>query len=208
MGYSRAGFRVVGVDIRPQPNYPFEFHERDAIQVLEYLAGGAEPWPGAPFPAAVHVSPPCQDHIRGGLQNDHGTGWMLGASRELLKSGSVPWVIENVPGAPMRPDFMLCGSHFGLTVRRHRWFETSWNALALMPFRCDHSGPVVGVYGHPHGKRGAWPGMLPGTIANWQRGLGIDWTADPAELKEAVPPAYTEYVGGFLMGAVRERSAA
>lgn len=199
MGYDRAGFDVLGVDIEPQPNYPFRFVQGDAVDMLAGDVSGFD---------AIHASPPCQDHIRGGLTNDHGTGWMLGASRSLLEQAGVPWVIENVPGAPMRADFVLCGSHFGLPVRRHRWFETSWNALTLMPFQCDHSGPVVGVYGHPHGKRGAWPGMLAGTVENWRRGLGIDWTSDPDDLRQAIPPAYTEYIGGFLMDAARERDAA
>lgn len=203
VGYQRAGFDVVGVDICPMPRYPFEFSQGDAIRVLKLIVADE-----IPPPSAIHVSPPCQDHIRGGLASDHGTGWMLGAARSLLEQTGVPWVIENVPGAPMRPDSVLCGSHFGLTVRRHRWFETSWNALSLMPFQCDHSGPVVGVYGHPHGKRGAWPGMLAGTVENWQRGLDIDWTSDPDDLKQAIPPAYTEYIGAFLLDAVAERDAA
>jgi hypothetical protein len=213
VGYHRAGFDVIGVDISPQPRYPFDFHQGDALELLARLVDCNPPWSfrqGRPLSdfAAIHASPPCQDHIRGGLASDHGTGWMLGASRSLLERTGVPWVIENVPGAPMRPDFVLCGSHFGLPVRRHRWFETSWNALSLMPFQCDHSGAVVGVYGHPHGKRGAWPGMLAGTVENWQCGLGIDWTSDPEDLRQAIPPAYTEYIGDFLMGAAAERGAA
>lgn len=197
MGYSRAGFDVVGVDNRPQPNYPFRFIQADAIEVLDG-------WDLSRFDA-IHVSPPCQDHIRGGLQNSHGTRWMLPACRGRLESAGIPWVIENVPGAPMRPDYVLCGSHFGLPVRRHRWFETSWHGFSLMA--CDHSRPVVGVYGHPHGRKGAWPGMLPGGHAEWSAALGIDWMATD-ELAQAIPPAYTEYIGGCLLDAVREQGAA
>jgi DNA (cytosine-5)-methyltransferase 1 len=198
VGYHRAGFEVVGIDIEPQPNYPFEFIKADAMQVLEDIAGKAEPWRGAPYPAAIHVSPPCQDHMHGGLPNVHGTGWMLAAAREQLELIGVPWVIENVPGAPMRADFQLCGSQFGLPVRRHRWFETSWHGFDLMP-PCDHSRPVVGVYGHPHGDAGAWPGMLPGSLESWSAAMGIGWmTAD--ELAQAIPPAYTELVGAQLLG--------
>lgn len=205
MGYRRAGFAVIGVDIEPQPNYPFKFIQADAMQVLESTANGAEPWPGAPHPDAIHVSPPCQDHIRGGLQNAHGTGWMLGASRDLLKRIGVPWVIENVPGAPMRADYQMCGSQFGLPIRRHRWFETSWHGFSLVP-PCDHSRPIVGVYGHPHGKNGAWPGMLPGGLEEWSEAMGIDWmTTD--ELGQAIPPAYTEPIGCALLEQVAVQAA-
>lgn len=187
-GYQRAGFRVVGVDIEPQPNYPFEFIQANA---LGFDSPGFD---------AIHASPPCQDHIRGGLQRNHGTGWMLKAARDLITRSGVPWVIENVPGAPMRPDYQLCGSQFGLPIRRHRWFETSWRAFSLMP-PCDHSGPIVGVYGHPHGEAGAWPGMLPGTIESWSAAMGIDWMiAD--EMRQAIPPAYTEFIGGQILDAL------
>jgi DNA (cytosine-5)-methyltransferase 1 len=201
MGYHRAGFDVVGVDVEPQPNYPFEFHQGDALELLTRLIDCDPPWSfrqGRPLSdfAAIHASPPCQDHIRGGLQNSHGTGWMLEASRDLLDKSGVPWVIENVPGAPMRADYVLCGSQFGLSVRRHRWFETSWHGFSLMA--CDHSRPVAGVYGHPHGKNGAWPGMLPSTVESWSDAMGIDWM-DADGLREAIPPAYTEHIGAQLI---------
>jgi DNA (cytosine-5)-methyltransferase 1 len=201
MGFHRAGLRVVGVDIDPQPRYPFRFVQADALALLRDMLKDrplALYIDDEIFPVdAIHISPPCQDHIRGGLQNSHGTGWMLAAARELLEEARVPWVIENVPGAPMRPDYILCGSHFGLTVRRHRWFETSWRGYSLMA-ACDHSTPVVGVYGHPHGRAGAWPGMLPGTIENWRTAMDIDWM-DAEGLREAVPPAYGEYIGAALL---------
>jgi DNA (cytosine-5)-methyltransferase 1 len=189
VGYHRAGFEVVGVDKDPQPNYPFEFVQADALEVLADRDFMAQ------FDAG-HGSPPCQDHIRGGLQDVHGTGWMLAESRRGLEASGLPWVIENVPGAPMRADYQLCGSQFGLPVRRHRWFETSWHGFSLMP-PCDHSRPVVGVYGHAHGQTGAWPGMLPGTLESWSAAMGIDWmTAD--ELGQAIPPAYTVLIGREL----------
>ena len=206
MGYHRAGFEVVGVDVVHQPNYPFTFVQADAMQVLQDIADKAEPWRWAPYPAAIHVSPPCQDHMRGGLPNDHGTGWMLAASRNHLTQIGVPWVIENVPGAPMRADYQLCGSQFGLSVRRHRWFETSWHGFSLMP-PCDHSGPVAGVYGHPHGDAGAWPGMLPGSLESWSAAMQIGWMTAP-ELGQALPPAYTELVGGALLEHLESERAA
>jgi DNA (cytosine-5)-methyltransferase 1 len=202
MGYHRAGFDVVGVDIELQPRYPFEFVEADALDILQGMADFGRQ---SSFDA-FHVSPPCQDHIRGGLQNDHGTGWMLGACREFLKRIDAPWVIENVVGAPMRADYQLCGSQFGLDVRRHRWFETSWHGFSLMP-PCDHSRPIVGVYGHPHGDAGAWPGMLPGSLESWSAAMGIDWmTAD--ELRQAIPPPYTEFIGRALLEHLAAERAA
>ena len=193
MGYHRAGFEVVGVDIEPQPRYPFRFWREGAIELLG-RPGCLESFD------AIHASPPCEDHIRGGLQNNHGTGWMLDAARKRLLAQSAPWVIENVPGAPMRADYQLCGSQFSLPIRRHRWFETSWHGFSLMP-PCDHSKPIVGVYGHPHGEAGAWPGMLPGTLESWSAAMGIDWmTAD--ELRLAIPPAYTEFIGTNLLEAM------
>jgi len=183
MGYHRAGFEIVGVDTEPQPRYPFEFIQGDAL----------EEWFDFSDIDLIHASPPCQDHIRGGLQGEHGTGHLLEETRAMLQETGKPWVIENVPGAPMRPDYLLCGSQFGLPIRRHRWFETSWHALGMVP-PCDHSRPVVGVYGHPHGKKGAWPGMLPGSLENWSAAMGIDWM-NAKEISQAIPPAYTELIG-------------
>lgn len=198
MGYSRVGFDVVGVDIRPQPNYPFEFHQADALEWC---------WrnePGIRFDA-IHASPPCQAYIRGGSQATDGRHPdLLPATRELLELAGVPWVIENVPGAPMRADVVLCGSHFGLNIRRHRWFELSWGET-VMTLTCDHSRPVTGVYGHPHGKGGAFPGMLPSDHATWSREMAINWMST-AELANAIPPAYTEFIGAQLLQHVRTLS--
>ena len=192
MGYHRAGFEVTGVDIEPQSNYPFEFVQADA---MTYPLGGYD---------AIHASPPCQDHMRGGLANVHGTAWMLAETRRRLIASGSPWVIENVPGAVMRPDYVLCGSHFGLPIRRHRWFETSWHGFDLIS--CDHSRPIHGVYGHPHGRNGAAPGMLPGGLAEWSAALGIDWM-DTDELAQAIPPAYTEHIGRELVEQLAENAA-
>jgi DNA (cytosine-5)-methyltransferase 1 len=113
----------------------------------------------------------------------------------------LPWVIENVPGAPMRADIVLCGSMFGLSVRRHRWFETN---VPIPPWThaCNHSRPVAGVYGHPHGANGAAPGMLPGDIDTWSKAMGIDWMTAP-ELASAIPPAYAEHIGGLLLAHMK-----
>ena len=138
MGYHRAGFDVTGVDIRQMSRYPFEFHKADA---LEFPLDGFD---------AIHASPPCQDHsvTQNFTTRRHGSGWMLAATRERLEASGLPWVIENVPGAPMRPDFKLCGCMFGLKrLKRERWFETSWHGFDLRS-PCLHLEPVITVAGH------------------------------------------------------------
>lgn len=189
VGYHRAGFEVIGVDIKAQPHYPFEFHQANAFYVF------MDPAFIRQFDA-IHASPPCQRYVRGGLatRDDHSD--FLPTVRTWLEFTSLPWVIENVPGAPMRDDVVLCGSMFRLEVRRHRWFECSFPVSPLTPC-CDHSRPVAGVYGNAHGAAGAWPGMLPGDLDTWSRAMGIDWMT-VAELSQAIPPAYTEHVGGLL----------
>lgn len=210
MGYSRAGFEVVGVDIRPQPRYPFEFVQFDALDALRpnTSINGRRV---RDYFDAIHASPPCQAYIRSGMVAKDGRhSDLLGPTRELLRETGLPWVIENVPGAPMRPDAVLCGSMFGLGVRRHRWFEFSWGE-PLLTLACDHTRPVTGVYGHPHGKGGAWRNgkrpMLPSDRETWSREMGIDWM-QPLELAAAIPPAYTELVGAQLMQHLRARERA
>ena len=200
MGYHRAGFDVVGVDISPQPNYPFEFVQADIAAHASIDSGFIRGIDISREFDAIHASPPCQHYMRSGNVNRDEHPDLLGATRELLQATGLPWVIENVPGAPMRPDAVLCGSHFGLPVRRHRWFELSWGE-PLMTFACDHSQPITGVYGNAHGKGGAAAGMLPSDLETWSRGLGIDWMTT-AELALAIPPDYTEHIGGQLMAVV------
>ena len=184
-GYRRAGFDVVGVDLVRRGDYPCgEFVEGDA---LTFDLEGFD---------LVHASPPCQRYMRGGLATgDHPD--LLPAVRERLEEWGGPYVIENVPGAPMRADLLLCGSMFGLAVRRHRWFETNLTLPIWTP-TCDHSKKVAGVYGHLHGAKGAAPGMLPGTLETWREAMGIDWMDAPA-LALAIPPAYTEFIGQLVL---------
>src|SRR5665213_3193952 len=123
VGYHRAGFEVVGVDIKPQPHYPFEFRQKDALWVLE-----GETMEGFD---AIHASPPCQAYSKArklqGLRHPD----LIASVRELLLAISLPYVIENVPGAPLRNPVLLCGEMFGLGVRRERLFETN----VEMPFQ-------------------------------------------------------------------------
>lgn len=190
MGYSRAGFDVIGCDISPQPHYPFAFVRADAL---------APPFDLSGFDL-IHASPPCQAYSRAGrLREAQGgtalSGDLLAATRAMLRASGVPYVIENVPGAPMDGAIQLCGSMFGLKVRRHRLFECPF--FALQP-PCDHDtqGRPVGVY-HRMGDEIPSGGKTARTIEEAQKAMGIDWLPWDA-LKEAIPPAYTEWIGSRL----------
>lgn len=199
VGYHRAGFDVVGVDNRPQPRYPFPMIVGDALLIwqasFERRFGKFD---------AIHASPPCQDHMRSPQpgKQEHGTGWLLGATREMLQAIGLPWVIENVPGAPMRANFKLCGCLFGLpNLRRERWFETSPQLYDLRP-PCHHADHAMSVTGTGYGTRlerehfGRWPNRQ-----DWERCMGIDWMK-PEEIVLAIPPAYTEYIGRQLLSVI------
>lgn len=220
VGYHRAGFDPYGVDVNPQPNYPFPFHRGDGLEVLRMLlAGGAVLFQGPSGPrrmtladfAAVHASWPCQTHSALTKGNRGRAGWedehvdLIGPGRELMEATGLPYVIENVQGAPVRRDLTLCGEMFGLSVIRHRYFELggwSMDQPAHVPHRgrvagMRHgewfTGPYFAVYGEGGGK---------GTVAQWQQAMGIDWTTDRRELAEAIPPAYTELIGRGLLAAL------
>jgi DNA (cytosine-5)-methyltransferase 1 len=196
MGYYRAGFEVVGVDIKPQPNYPFTFYKGDALTFLRLR-------PILHF-SVIHASPPCQAYsagarMRNGYAKDHPK--LIEPVRELLIAAGLPYVIENVPEAPLRSPIRLCGSQFGLAVRRHRAFESN---VLLLSNGCthDYQDVVVGVYGdHPENSviRKGHPAIRARDIPHAQEALGIDWTDKWSELKEAIPPAYTELIGHQLM---------
>ena len=184
MGYHRAGFdEIVGVDIAPQPHYPFEFIQADA---MTFPLDGFD---------VIHASPPCQVFSRARLI--HGVGEhvdLLTPTRARLNKSGTSWVIENVPGAPMRRDLVLCGSQFGLRqgdlgLIRHRWFEFRDPPFALLP-TCSHPPEIVSVFGHG--------GHIYHGVAQWRSLMGIDWmTRD--ELAQAIPPAYTEWIGRRIL---------
>lgn len=198
VGYHRAGFEVWGVDREHHKDYPFPQVVTDATTLpLSFLA----------MFDVVHASPPCQantraKHLRdaqGKTVSEHGVD-LLTPVRDLLWAWGGPYVIENVPGADMRPDLILCGSMFGLAVRRHRLFELTYDVWD--PPLCDHDtqGRPVGVYGSmnddiPSGGRTAK------TLAEAGSAMGIDWMRW-ADLKEAIPPAYTEWIGRHVLQAV------
>lgn len=218
MGYYRAGFDVIGVDIKPQRHYPFPFIRGDALKPPVRLDRFD----------AIHASPPCQafTSLRT-MWNAKPHADRVSETRALLVSSGLPFVIENVRGAPLRAAIMLCGTAFGLgagdaDLRRHRWFETDWGTAMTPP--CNHGARCIGVYGG-HGRdrrRAKTIGVYGGghvtglhrrergersfTAAEQREAMGIDWmTVD--ELSEAIPPVYTEFIGGQLLEVVRARSA-
>lgn len=203
MGYHRAGFDVVGVDLDPQPHYPFEFHQADA---LTFPLDGFD---------AVHASPPCQAHTpmsnrwrgAGGLADERVD--LIPATRDRLEASGLPWVIENVRGADLRNSVELTGEMFGLRVHRPRLFETNW--LLLSPAKPRRQRDPVAVYGQKGDGRLLWT-RNDGTelrcadLATARDAMDMPW-ADWHGVKEAIPPAYTEFIGGQLLAVVREAVA-
>jgi DNA (cytosine-5)-methyltransferase 1 len=216
MGYHRAGFDVIGVDIEVQPDYPFEFHRGDALEWLRALLRGEKCMRGQW--SAIHASPPCQASCNLTKGTNAGreypqlipqTGALLARIRAAY-SHYLPTVIENVQGASIRRDLTLCGEMFGLGVIRHRYFECSFPIS--QPAHIRHrgrvrgwrhgqyfDGPYVAVYGKGGGKA---------SPTEAQKAMGIDWTGDIDSLNEAIPPAYTEYVGAQLLAAIQGVRAA
>lgn len=228
MGYHRAGFYVVGVDVDPQPEYPFEFHQADAVTYCNAHAREFD---------AFHASPPCQRYssMRLGRWKDRQHPDLIGSTREALEATGKPYVIENVPGSPLRSPVMLCGTMFGLgtkegsQLRRHRLFESNFGFRCDR--RCNHNGyAAIGVYGGgQHSQRrynescrtvSVPPGCeyrRPTTIGVWghaggrsrrdgynhygmdarRQAMGIQWM-NGESLSEAIPPAYTEFIGAQL----------
>ena len=193
MGYSRAGFEVVGVDIEPQPNYPFTFHQADAMDENLWFEFDA-----------IHASPPCQAFTAYKRRGDGvGSGYpnLIPELRAALKATELPYVIENVPGAPLENPVQLCGSAFGLGVRRHRLFETNF---PLMVPPCAHGlqqGDYPQATNRTNRRKTCEVGVWRIPLADQQAAMDINWmTLD--ELTEAIPPAYTEYIGAQLLEAL------
>lgn len=194
VGYHRAGFEVVGVDIAPQKRYPFEFHQADA---LEFCAAH-----GAEFDV-IHASPPCQAYSRqtpAPYRARHPD--LIAAVREVLEATDRPYVIENVEGARrlLKNPIRLCGTTFRLPLWRHRFFEVPSLPLCLVP-PCDHSVVPVLVTGTP--KRKGYARRDP-SAALRRRALDTHWMT-LKEMDEAIPPAYTEFIGRQLMEAIDGR---
>lgn len=207
-GYALAlgDVEIVGVDLKRQPRYPYRFVQGDA---LEYIRAH-----GREFDV-IHASPPCHDHSTVGRQfAPRGTGWLLAATIDVLRDVGRPYVVENVEGARWpddAPTFRLCGSSFGLDLRRHRRFHASFDVTAPP---CDHAwqtprfpslrnnlrkagvlSPVVGVHGNA---------QFPGDRELRMRAMGIDWmTLD--ELNQAIPPAYTAWIASQWLAGRESR---
>lgn len=217
-GYVLRGFQVFGVDIEPQARYPFPFHQGDALDVLRRLiAGDAIPFRQGAFGViqwmrledfdAIHASPPCQLYSLTHRINKSDFPDLIGPTRELLEQTGLPYVIENVmEAAPeLREPVMLCGEMFGIETYRHRLFEANWPLEA--PEHPAHVAkttkmgrrPVEGEYMHVVGNFSG--------VEKARQVMGMSW-ANRDGLREAIPPVYTEHVGGQLMRHLRERSEA
>jgi DNA (cytosine-5)-methyltransferase 1 len=207
-GYRQAGHAVHGIDIDPQPRYPFKFWQMDALDL--------DPsWLGEHYDL-IHASPPCQAYSPTISMNKHRSSRdyprLIGRTRRLLGKTGVPYVIENVPEAPLTDPVTLCGTMFGtactgrwhddvVCLRRHRGFELA--GLSVPQLSCDHGiGRAVTVCGHGQVGRGHgygndpyWAG--PGYAALCREVMGIRWM-NRKELVEAIPPTYTKYIGSFL----------
>lgn len=195
MGYHQAGFEVVGVDNKPQPRYPFEFHQADALAYLDEHGKEYD---------VIHASPPCQEYSVLKSLKSKVYPTLIEPTRELLVATGKLYIIENVPGSPLINPLLLCGTMFDLRVIRHRYFENNFN-LQFAPYCCNHWGrtqprndkrgeckvaslekhPFLTVTGHDFRN------------ADASKAMGIDWMANK-ELAQAIPPAYTKFIGGHI----------
>jgi DNA (cytosine-5)-methyltransferase 1 len=196
-GYAQAGFEIVGVDIDPQPNYPFEFIQADALKLdAKFLASFD----------AIHASPPCQSYSDLAKRNGNGHEWprLIEPVRKMLKKTGLPYVIENVDGAPLIDAVVLCGTMFpALRVLRHRLFEANFEIV--VPAHKKH--PKVHTFDRRkshYGKTDEWTDFVQVTgggnctIAAARDAMGISWMTKN-EINESIPPAYTKFVGKQLL---------
>ena len=196
-GYEQAGFEVVGVDIAPQPNYPFSFTQADALELDQ---GFLQPFD------AIHASPPCQSYSVLAKRTGSGADWprLIKPVRNMLIRSGLPYVIENVVGAPLLNPVQLCGTMFpGLRVLRHRLFETNFKIVP--PSHPPHPKVHTKDKRKAHfGKTDEWKDYVQVTgggncsVAAAQDAMGIDWMTK-SELNEAIPPAYTYFIGKILL---------
>jgi hypothetical protein len=191
-GYELAGFDVTGIDLKSGKRYPFTYIKKDfKTLTIEDLQDYD----------VIHASPPCQTfsitkNLRIAQNKKTNKEDLLDATRQLLIDSGKPYILENVPGAPLRNPIQLCGSVFNLQVRRHRLFESN------MPLRgsgCDHKqqGRPVGIYGSLNDKIPGG-GQTAQTIEIARAAMGINWMIW-SELVEAIPPMYTKFIGDQVM---------
>lgn len=203
-GYSDAGFEVVGLDISPQPNYPFTFIQADALEVLEDHAFLAD------FDA-IGASPPCRDHTAlTSVAGFDGTAWLLGAVRDRLLETGKPYVIENVMPAPLdkKRSVVMCGEMFGLRTIRHRRFEPSPGLTLTAPAHPRHTARTATKRRREMWDQG-WHVSVTGDVGTYvgPEALGIDWMSGN-ELCQAIPPAYTRHIGLQLLAVLAGKPAA
>lgn len=186
VGLYRAGWDVVGVDISPQPSYPFTFIQGDALTAS--LDGFDAVW----------ASPPCQAYSR--TQRIHGYSYpeLIAPIREKLVASGLPYVIENVPGAPLMLPITLCGEMFGLRVIRHRLFES--NMPLIQPEHRPHQGGTGAHRGYSSFAAGYYISVAGHNFSaeDGKAAMGIAWMRNRHELAESIPPAYGEYIGRQL----------
>lgn len=199
MGYHRAGFDVSGVDIVPQKRFPFTFVQGDA---LEYLAKHGKEFD------AIHASPPCQAYSVNMRHLSGPAPMLIEPCRQLLAETGKPWIIENVEGAPLETEstlfgkhgVMLCGSQFGMNIWRHRLFETSF-AVAT-PGSCRHGNAPLNPHRASSRDRMRLKFGRVDLEKIWRAEIGVPWMSKH-EGRQAIPPAYTEYIGKQLLLAMK-----
>ena len=190
VGYARAGFEVTGIDLKHGKRYPYTYIRADVRDFMhsEFLNQFD----------VIHASPPCQTHsITKNLRNAQGKSTskidLIPETRAALIASGKPYIIENVPLSPLIDPVVVCGTSFGLGVRRHRLFESN---LSLIGSTCNHISRPIGVYGSlnddiPNGGRTAK------TIEEARSAMGIEWMIW-TELVESIPPAYTQFIGNQI----------
>lgn len=187
-GYVRAGYEVVGMDIKPQPNYPYHFIHGNAMEINPLIFN---------FFDLIHASPPCQAFSWGARKGrtekfpDY-----ISEVRQMLEGH--PFVIENIPTAPLLDPVMLCGTMFDLPLLKHRHFETSFPVDPPEHQKHIYRGVMDGHYltvaGHGgNNKTGNFK------ISAWQKAMDMPWAKSQAELAEAIPPAYTKFIGEMYL---------
>lgn len=208
VGYATVGFDVVGVDIRKQPHYPFEFYQMDALEFCQQHGKAFD---------VIHASPPCQMYSRAKSLTTSHYPMLVDETRRILRKTHLPYIIENVVGAPLINPIMLCGTMFGLGVLRHRLFEC-YPEFFVLTLCCNHNGKTTASAKTTLQRRGVTrtPKLSDGfqyvcVFGNdylkeeGAKAMGINWMSK-AELSQAIPPKYTEYLGREMLKRLNFRA--